>query len=196
MKSYQLILASQSPRRKELLEGLGIPFCVRVIEGIDESFPEDLPIEDIPVYISKQKASVYAKCIAEDEVVLTADTVVVCQGQVLGKPKDEDDARRMLNLLSGRTHEVITGVTVKTREEEKSFSVVTEVQFKSLTPQEIDFYIRRFKPFDKAGAYGIQEWIGYIGVISIRGSYFNVMGLPVQRIYEELRTLGINIFLQ
>ena len=167
MKSYQLILASQSPRRKELLEGLGIPFCVRVIEGIDESFPEDLPIEDIPVYISKQKASVYAKCIAEDEVVLTADTVVVCQGQVLGKPKDEDDARRMLNLLSGRTHEVITGVTVKTREEEKSFSVVTEVQFKSLTPQEIDFYI---------------------GVISIRGSYFNVMGLPVQRIYEELRT--------
>ena len=188
MKSYQLILASQSPRRKELLEGLGIPFCVRVIEGIDESFPEDLPIEDIPVYISKQKASVYAKCIAEDEVVLTADTVVVCQGQVLGKPKDEDDARRMLNLLSGRTHEVITGVTVKTREGEKSFSVVTEVQFKSLTPQEIDFYIRRFKPFDKAGAYGIQEWIGYIGVISIRGSYFNVMGLPVQRIYEELRT--------
>ena len=188
MKSYQLILASQSPRRKELLEGLGIPFCVHVIEGIDESFPEDLPIEDIPVYISKQKASVYAKCIAEDEVVLTADTVVVCQGQVLGKPKDEDDARRMLNLLSGRTHEVITGVTVKTREEEKSFSVVTEVQFKSLTPQEIDFYIRRFKPFDKAGAYGIQEWIGYIGVISIRGSYFNVMGLPVQRIYEELKT--------
>ena len=188
MKIYQLILASQSPRRKELLEGLGIPFCVRVIEGIDESFPEDLPIEDIPVYISKQKASVYAKCIAEDEVVLTADTVVVCQGQVLGKPKDEDDARRMLNLLSGRTHEVITGVTVKTREEEKSFSVVTEVQFKSLTPQEIDFYIRRFKPFDKAGAYGIQEWIGYIGVISIRGSYFNVMGLPVQRIYEELKT--------
>ncbi len=188
MKSYQLILASQSPRRKELLEGLGIPFCVRVIEGIDESFPEDLPIEDIPVYISKQKASVYAKCITEDEVVLTADTVVVCQGQVLGKPKDEDDARRMLNLLSGRTHEVITGVTVKTREEEKSFSVVTEVQFKSLTPQEIDFYIRRFKPFDKAGAYGIQEWIGYIGVISIHGSYFNVMGLPVQRIYEELKT--------
>jgi septum formation protein maf len=188
MKSYQLILASQSPRRKELLEGLGIPFCVRVIEGIDESFPEDLPIEDIPVYISKQKASVYAKCIAEDEVVLTADTVVVCQGQVLGKPKDEDDAHRMLNLLSGRTHEVITGVTVKTREEEKSFSVVTEVQFKSLTPQEIDFYIRRFKPFDKAGAYGIQEWIGYIGVISIHGSYFNVMGLPVQRIYEELKT--------
>lgn len=188
MKSYQLILASQSPRRKELLEGLGIPFCVRVIEGIDESFPEDLPIEDIPVYISKQKASVYAKCIAEDEVVLTADTVVVCQGQVLGKPKDEDDARRMLNLLSGRTHEVITGVTVKTREEEKSFSVVTEVQFKPLTPQEIDFYIRRFKPFDKAGAYGIQEWIGYIGVISIHGSYFNVMGLPVQRIYEELKT--------
>lgn len=188
MKSYQLILASQSPRRKELLEGLGIPFCVRVIECIDESFPEDLPIEDIPVYISKQKASVYAKCIAEDEVVLTADTVVVCQGQVLGKPKDEDDARRMLNLLSGRTHEVITGVTVKTREEEKSFSVVTEVQFKSLTPQEIDFYIRRFKPFDKAGAYGIQEWIGYIGVISIHGSYFNVMGLPVQRIYEELKT--------
>ena len=188
MKSYQLILASQSPRRKELLEGLGIPFCVRVIEGIDESFPEDLPIEDISVYISKQKASVYAKCIAEDEVVLTADTVVECQGQVLGKPKDEDDARRMLNLLSGRTHEVITGVTVKTREEEKSFSVVTEVQFKSLTPQEIDFYIRRFKPFDKAGAYGIQEWIGYIGVISIHGSYFNVMGLPVQRIYEELKT--------
>lgn len=188
MKSYQLILASQSPRRKDLLEGLGIPFCVRVIEGIDESFPEDLPIEDIPVYISKQKASVYAKCITEDEVVLTADTVVVCQGQVLGKPKDEDDARRMLNLLSGRTHEVITGVTVKTREEEKSFSVVTEVQFKSLTPQEIDFYIRRFKPFDKAGAYGIQEWIGYIGVISIHGSYFNVMGLPVQRIYEELKT--------
>ncbi len=183
----RLVLASNSPRRKELLRGLGIDFEVRLIRDIDESFPATLPVSDVAVHISKAKATAYLDTMAENEVVLTADTVVVCDGQILGKPQDAEDARRMLGLLSGKSHEVITGVTLSTRQWQRSFAVTTVVWFKELTADEIDFYVDSYRPFDKAGAYGIQEWIGYIGVQRIEGSYFNVMGLPVQRIYEELK---------
>ena len=184
---YQLILASASPRRKELLAGLNIPFEVRLIDGIDETYPPELPTDEVPLYISQKKAAAYKANISPHTIVLTADTVVVCNEQILGKPIDEADARRMLQMLSGKTHRVITGVTLLVEGNSKSFSVATDVSFKPLSATEIDYYIRTFKPFDKAGAYGIQEWIGYIGVTAINGSYFNVMGLPVQRIYEELR---------
>ena len=184
---YQLILASASPRRKELLAGLNIPFEVRLIDGIDETYPPELPTDEVPLYISQKKAAAYKANISPHTIVLTADTVVVCNEQILGKPIDEADARRMLQMLSGKTHRVITGVTLLVEGNSKSFSVATDVTFKLLSAAEIDYYIRTFKPFDKAGAYGIQEWIGYIGVTAINGSYFNVMGLPVQRIYEELR---------
>ena len=185
--NYQLILASASPRRKELLAGLNIPFEVRLIDGIDETYPSELPINEVPLYISQKKAAAYKANVSPQTIVLTADTVVVCNEQILGKPIDEADARRMLQMLSGTTHRVITGVTLLVEGNSKSFSVATDVTFKPLSAAEIDYYIRTFKPFDKAGAYGIQEWIGYIGVTAINGSYFNVMGLPVQRIYEELR---------
>ena len=185
---YQLILASASPRRKELLAGLNIPFEVRLIDGIDETYPSELPIDEVPLYISQKKAAAYKANVSSQTIVLTADTVVVCNEQILGKPIDEADARRMLQMLSGKTHRVITGVTLLVEGNSKSFSVATDVTFKPLSATEIDYYIRTFKPFDKAGAYGIQEWIGYIGVTAINDSYFNVMGLPVQRIYEELRT--------
>ena len=184
---YQLILASASPRRKELLAGLNIPFEVRLIDGIDETYPPELPTDEVPLYISQKKAAAYKANISPHTIVLTADTVVVCNEQILGKPIDEADARRMLQMLSGKTHRVITGVTLLVEGNSKSFSVATDVTFNPLSAAEIDYYIRTFKPFDKAGAYGIQEWIGYIGVTAINGSYFNVMGLPVQRIYEELR---------
>ena len=185
MVTMKLILSSNSPRRKELLAGLDIPFEVRVIKGIDESFPDDLPTDEIAEFVSKKKAAAYA--VAEDEIVITADTIVVLDGEVLGKPRDLDDAAAMLRRLSGRTHRVITGVTLKNEVKQTSFSVVSEVTFKSLSDDEISYYVHRYQPLDKAGAYGIQEWIGYIGVTSLSGSYFNVVGFPVQRIYEVLR---------
>lgn len=181
----KLILSSNSPRRKELLAGLDIPFEVRVVKGIDESFPNDLPTDEIAEFVSKKKATAYA--VAEDEIVITADTIVVLDGEVLGKPRDLDDAAAMLRRLSGRTHRVITGVTLKNQVKQTSFSVVSEVTFKSLSDDEISYYVHRYQPLDKAGAYGIQEWIGYVGVTSLSGSYFNVVGFPVQRIYEVLR---------
>ena len=181
----KLILSSNSPRRKELLAGLDIPFEVRVVKGIDESFPNDLPTDEIAEFVSKKKAAAYA--VAEDEIVITADTIVVLDGEVLGKPRDLDDATAMLRRLSGRTHRVITGVTLKNQVKLISFSVVSEVTFKSLSDDEISYYVHRYQPLDKAGAYGIQEWIGYVGVTSLSGSYFNVVGFPVQRIYEVLR---------
>lgn len=183
----KIILASNSPRRKELLAGLGYDFEVKVKKGIDESYPQNLPVTDVAEYISRKKASAYA--VGSDEILITADTVVVLGDTVLGKPKDADDAARMLHALSGNTHQVITGCCIKTPETEKHFSVVTDVTFRELTDEEIDTYISRYKPYDKAGSYGIQEWIGYIGVTSINGSYFNVMGLPVQRIYDTLQGL-------
>lgn len=190
MVPYRIILASNSPRRKELLAGLDVDFEVRVIQGIDESYPETLPTADIAEYISQKKAAAYRQTMAADELVITADTIVVSGHDVLGKPRDDDEARRMLHRLSGCTHQVITGVTLTTQKEQKSFSVKTDVTFKVLSDGEIDYYIRKYRPSDKAGAYGIQEWIGYIGVVELHGSYFNVMGLPVQRIYEALRSIS------
>lgn len=186
-RDYHIILASNSPRRKELLAGIDVNFGVRVIHDIDESYPASLPTKDIAEYISRKKATVYRQQMASDELIITADTIVVLDSEVMGKPHDEADASRMLHELSGRTHQVITGVTLTTTDRQQSFSVETDVTFKSLTDEEINYYIEHYKPFDKAGAYGIQEWIGHIGVTALKGSYFNVMGLPVQRIYEALR---------
>ena len=180
----KIILASNSPRRKELLGGLGVDFEVRVMKGVDEAYPDTLPAKDVAEYISREKASVYD--VADDELLITADTVVIVGDDILGKPKDADDAHRMLREISGRTHQVVTGVCLTTAKEQRSFSVVTDVTFKQLSDEEIDFYIRNHRPYDKAGAYGIQEWIGYIGVTGLNGSYYNVMGFPVQRVYEEL----------
>lgn len=181
---YKIILASHSPRRQELLRGLDVPFEVKVKEGIPEDYPADLDTVDIPKFIAQKKAAAYE--MAQDELLITADTVVVLGRHVMGKPVDADQARRMLRELSGKTHQVVTGVCLKTALEQRAFSVVTNVTFKELSDAEIDYYVEKYQPYDKAGAYGIQEWIGYIGVTKLEGSYFNVMGLPVQRIYEEL----------
>ncbi len=197
----KIILASNSPRRKELLAGLDVPFEVKVLDGIDESYPDDLDAYDTAQYIACKKADAYRELLAgegnEETVVLTADTVVIAppseaeggNAVVLGKPKDADDARTMLRLLSGKTHHVVTGVCLTTSHDQRQFSVTTEVTFKQLTDSEIDYYIANYRPFDKAGAYGIQEWIGYVGCTGLKGSYYNVMGLPVQRIYEELNAI-------
>ena len=183
---YKLILASNSPRRKELLAGLGVPFEVRVLQDIDEHYPKNLPVNEVARYIAKEKADAYRRIVTADELIITADTVVIVGDEILGKPMDEADAVRMLRLLSGRTHQVTTGVCLLTAEKERCFDVTTDVTFKTLTDEEIHYYVNRYRPFDKAGAYGIQEWIGYIGVTGLNGSYYNVMGLPVQRIYQEL----------
>ncbi len=183
----KIILSSNSPRRKELLAGLDLDFEVRIIPGIDESYPDSVPVDDISQYVASKKAEAYKDSIKKDELVITADTVVVLDDVVLGKPHDEADAKKMLRLLSGKTHKVITGVCLTTTSRQKAFRVTTDVTFKELSEEEIDYYVSKYKPLDKAGSYGIQEWIGYIGVTSINGSYFNVMGLPVQRIYKELQ---------
>ena len=188
-KEHHIILASNSPRRKELLAGLGLPFEVRVLQDIDESYPDDLPVSEVALYIAGKKTDAYRASLADDELVITADTVVIVGDEILGKPVDEADAERMLRLISGRTHQVTTGVCMLTRETERRFAVTTDVTFKQLSDEEIHYYITKYKPFDKAGAYGIQEWIGYIGVTGLHGSYYNVMGLPVQRIYETLQQI-------
>ena len=162
---------------------------VRTLPGVDESYPDTLSGEDIPVYISREKAAAYLPSIAPDELIITADTIVWLDGRVLGKPADEADACRMLRELSGRTHRVITGVTLSTAAFQKSFAVTSEVEFAPLTEEEITYYVDHYRPLDKAGAYGVQEWIGFIGVRRLSGSYFNVMGLPIQRLYQELKEL-------
>ena len=188
---HRIVLASNSPRRKELLAGLDIPFSVRVLDGIDESYPPTLSPVEIPQFLAKNKAEAYKSTMADDEVVITADTVVVLDEEVLGKPADRADAVHMLKELSGKTHQVITGVCLTTTSTQRVFGVTTEVTFKTFTDEEINYYVDTYKPMDKAGAYGIQEWIGYVGVTALNGSYFNVMGLPVQRIYAELQKMGI-----
>lgn len=189
LDKYKIILASNSPRRKELLSGLGINYEVKTLPGIEETYPDTLKDEEIPLYIAKEKADAYRDVMQPDELIITADTIVWLDGIVMGKPKDVEDARQMLRTLSGRTHQVITGVCLTTTAFQKSFSTVTDVTFAELSDTEIDYYIRTYKPMDKAGSYGIQEWIGFIGVQKISGSYFNVMGLPVQRLYTELKKL-------
>ena len=179
MKDLKIILASNSPRRRELLKGLDIDFTVKVLPDIKESYPADLPAAEVASYIAGEKADAYKDLLLEDEMVITADTIVVLGTEILGKPKDEADARRMLQELSGKTHQVITGVCMMTLEKRCVFSVITDVTFKEFTDDEITHYITKYQPYDKAGAYGIQEWIGYIGVTALNGSYFNVMGFPV-----------------
>lgn len=190
-KSYKIILASNSPRRKELLAGLGLPFEVRVLNGIDESFPSSLPVSDVALYIAGKKADAYRVNMSSDELIITADTIVIVGDEILGKPHDEADAVRMLREISGRTHQVTTGVCLIAEGWERRFSVTTDVTFKTLSDEEIHYYIDHYHPYDKAGAYGIQEWIGYIGVTGLNGSYYNVMGLPVQRIYEALHEINV-----
>ncbi len=185
---YKIILASNSPRRKELMKGLDVDFEVRVMPGISEEYPADLPVEQVAQYIACEKAAAYI--LSPGELLVTADTVVVLGDEVLGKPADEAEARRMLHELSGQTHRVITGVALTTTQGQRAFHVTTEVTFRTLSDSEIDYYVDTYRPLDKAGAYGIQEWIGYIGVTSLRGSFFNVMGLPVQRIYDEIQAMA------
>lgn len=187
LNKYKLILASNSPRRKELLAGLGVKYEVRTLPDVDESYPSTLQGGDIPQYISKTKADAYRSLLQQDELMITADTIVWLDGMVLGKPRNREEAIDMLRRLSGRTHHVYTGVSITTATRQHSFTVGTEVRFANLTDEEIVYYVDTYQPLDKAGAYGVQEWIGYIGVEHIAGSYFNVMGLPIQRLYNELR---------
>ena len=186
LKKYKVILASNSPRRKELLAGLGVDYEVRTLPDVDESYPESLQGADIPLYIAKEKADAYVAMMQPGELMITADTIVWLDGQVLGKPVDREDALRMLRTMSGRSHEVFTGVCITTTEWQRSFTAQTEVRFATLSEDEIAYYVDRFQPMDKAGAYGVQEWIGFIGVVNISGSYYNIMGLPVQKLYREL----------
>jgi septum formation protein len=185
LKDYHLILASQSPRRHQMLKELGLEFEIRTKE-VDEVYPEELTPEQIPVYLAELKASAFESDFTNNELVITADTIVCVDNWILGKPKDREDAFKMLSALSGRSHQVISGVCLKSKDKKVSFATTTSVHFKELSKQEIDYYIDNYKPFDKAGAYGIQEWIGFIGIDGIEGSYFNVVGLPIQRLYEEL----------
>jgi len=186
LQGYNIILASKSPRRKQLLEGLNLPFEV-IVREVDEVFPENMAMEDIPVYLAKLKAEAFINEREEPFLVITADTIVWIDGEVLGKPLDHDHAFEMLQKLSGRKHLVVTGVSLTSFEKQVTFSSVTEVYFKELSEVEIEYYLDKYHPYDKAGAYGVQEWIGYIAIDRIKGSYFNVMGLPVGRLYKELK---------
>lgn len=186
LKKYNVILASNSPRRKELLAGLGVKYEVRTLPDVDESYPAHLQGADIPLYISREKAAAYRALMKPGELMITADTIVWLDGKVLGKPIDREDAVQMLRAMSSKTHEVFTGVCITTTEWQRSFTVRTEVRFSHLSEEEITYYVDTFQPMDKAGAYGVQEWIGYIGVEYISGSYYNIMGLPVQKLYKEL----------
>jgi len=188
LKKYNIVLASNSPRRKELLQRLGLDFKVRTLYGIDESYPDSLRGEDIVRYISRAKAQAYKSSMAPNELLITADTIVCQGGSVLGKPKGAEEAKGMLRILSGKTHQVITGVTIVTAGRVENFSVTTQVKFAEIDEESIDFYVKNFLPYDKAGGYGIQEWIGLVAVDEIKGSYFNVVGLPVQRLYQKLKT--------
>jgi septum formation protein len=182
----KIILASQSPRRKMLLEWAEVKFEVRVKET-DESYPAGTKTEDVPIVIAKSKAEAIEK--SADEIVIAADTVVVLNNKIIGKPVDENDARRILRSLSGKTHRVITGVVIVNGSEEVSFADITEVSFHPLTDEQIDFYIEKYKPFDKAGAYAIQEWIGVTGIEKINGDFYNVMGLPISRVVKTLQQM-------
>jgi len=188
---YNIILASNSPRRQELLRGLDVRFEVRTTAGIDESYPDDLMGEQIPLYIAEKKAEAFEKTLNKNDILITADTVVLIDGVVYGKPTSKENARMMLQNLSEKTHQVITGVCLSTQYRRVTFSATTEVRFSYLSDEEIDYYLDLYRPYDKAGSYGVQEWIGYVAVESINGSFYNVMGLPVHRLYEELKLLTL-----
>ena len=187
LKGYNLVLASQSPRRRELLKGLDLEFTTCSVDA-DESFPAELKGADAVQYICKAKADAYRPQLNDNTIAITADTVVIIDDKIIGKPKSYDEAFSMIRSLSGRVHEVITAVCIFSKEKCVEFYSSTEVHFSTLTDKEINYYIEKYKPFDKAGSYGVQEWIGYIGIEKIVGSYFNVMGLPVKRLYDELKT--------
>ena len=189
LNKYKIILASNSPRRKELLSGLGVDYEVKTLSDVDESYPDGLSGEEIAKHIARGKAEAYRSLIQADELVITADTIVWLDGTVMGKPKDEEEAKDMLMRLSGKTHQVITGVCLTAASTQKTFATVTDVTFATLTDEEVDYYVTRYQPMDKAGSYGVQEWIGFVGVENLSGSYFNVMGLPIQRLYTELKKL-------
>ncbi|MCF6240046.1 MAG: Maf family nucleotide pyrophosphatase [Bacteroidales bacterium] len=189
LKDKKIILASQSPRRHHLLKSIGVEFDILSRQETDEGFPEDMNVYEVPVFLARKKAKTYENFIAGSTILITADTIVHVNNKILNKPTDYDDAVKMLKTLSGNMHTVITGVCITTKNKQKCFNAETHVYFDVLDDDEIHYYIDKFKPFDKAGAYGIQEWIGYIGIKKIEGSYFNVMGLPVQKLYEELKLL-------
>lgn len=184
-KGAPVILASQSPRRKQLLEQAGIPFQVKVVETA-ETYPPEMAIDDIPVHIARQKAAAVMQQCAPSDILIAADTVVVLDETIIGKPKDRADAIRILSALSGREHRVITGVVMQHNGREIAFSKITGVHFKPLTPEQISYYVDNYKPYDKAGAYAIQEWIGAVGIDSINGCFYNVMGLPVSVVVQTL----------
>lgn len=185
--NYKVVLASKSPRRKELLGMLDIPFEIHVKDGIDESFPADLPAIEVAEFLSRLKGKAYAEDIKDNELVITADTIVILDGKIFGKPKNENDAVDMLMHLQGRTHTVASGVCVATKEKIVSFTTTTEVTFAHLSREEAAWYVEKYRPLDKAGAYGIQEWIGCAAVAGIDGSFYNVMGLPVHQLYNVLK---------
>lgn len=187
LKNYRLILASQSPRRRQLLSDAGLEFTLADRFECDETYPQDMPAEDVAEYLSRLKSDAYPEPLAEGDILLTADTVVIADNRVLGKPSDRAEAIEMISLLSGCDHEVITGCTLRTATRQRSFSVRSKVHFRALDREEIEYYVDCYRPFDKAGAYGIQEWIGYVGIEGIEGSFYNVMGLPVQRLYSILK---------
>lgn len=186
LKDKTLLLASNSPRRRELLGGLGLEFTVPDSYGIEETFPSELPFDEVAEYLAIKKSEAFPQELKETDILITADTVVLCEGGLLGKPVSRDDALEILLLLSGRRHTVVTGVTLRTKDKMRSFSVMSDVWFRELEREEIEYYIDTFKPYDKAGSYGIQEWIGYAAIRKIEGSFYNVMGLPVQVLYTEL----------
>jgi septum formation protein len=186
IKDFKLILATQSPRRHFLMKEAGFNFEIRVPEGVEEVYPENLTETEIPKYLAELKASWFEGKLNEKEIVITADTIVVLDNKVLGKPGSYDEAISMLRSLSGRPHDVVTGVCLLSNNKKQSFSAFSKVWFRIFTEDEIKFYIDTYKPYDKAGSYGAQEWIGYIGIEHIEGSYFNVMGLPIQMVYKEL----------
>ena len=189
LKNYRLILASASPRRRELLTSCDLDFTLAEKFECEECYPADLEADRVAEYLSQLKSNAYPHTLATNDILLTADTVVIVGGEILGKPKDSADAERMLKMLSGATHKVVTGVTLRTAKQTISFSAESSVTFRTLEAEEIAYYIEKYRPLDKAGAYGIQEWIGYIGIEGIKGSFYNVMGLPVQRLYQALKEL-------
>jgi septum formation protein len=191
LSKYKIILASNSPRRKELLAGLDLEYEVKTLPDIEETYPGNLWKEEIPLYIARSKAEAYRNGMQENTLLITADTIVWLEGKVYGKPEGATEAKEMLRTLSGKTHEVITGVCITDSERQKTFCAVSQVKFALLEETEIDYYVEKYKPYDKAGAYGVQEWIGYIGVESLTGSFYNVMGLPVKMLYKYLKTWSI-----
>lgn len=187
LKKYHILLASKSPRRRELLSELRVPFNCISLGNIDESYPDTLRCEDVPQYLANKKADAFRKHINEKDLVITADTLVIKDGRIFGKPKDRNEALEMLMSLSDSIHKVVSGVCLMTLDRRTSFTTETEVKFGYLSEEEALYYIDNYRPFDKAGAYGIQEWIGCVAVESIKGSFYNVMGLPLHRLYRELR---------